>query len=259
MNEKEFFEKYQKRQKNITVSKEVKRRVLATHEGTIKRTNDMQTRKSVGGTRKTPRHRWCIAAAACVLATALVFGLLPTINGGGDGETSEIPGFTIRAYATEADTFIESDSDGNIYFNRDGTAGFLADDYSNAGFFTGCLFRVEGEGIVRIQANISTGELYRLTYNEFVKSDDPNRWDEALNWKQTKRGSGTYYSAYDYVAPMWSGTPENRNDPDKTVQVRLSKRLGATIDRPYSENSYFELWTNEPIGNSGNPFERPIP
>ena len=52
------------------------------------------------------------------------------------------------------------------------------DDYKVSGFFTGCLFHVEGEGISRVQANLTGGALYRVTFEDGPTDPDDPRMGE---------------------------------------------------------------------------------
>ncbi|MFR1638914.1 MAG: hypothetical protein ACLSVD_06870 [Eggerthellaceae bacterium] len=50
------------------------------------------------------------------------------------------------------------------------------DDYKVSGFFTGCLFHVEGEGISRVQANLTGGALYRVTFEDGPTDPTTRAW-----------------------------------------------------------------------------------
>ena len=52
-----------------------------------------------------------------------------------------------------------------------------------SGFFTGCLFHVEGEGISRVQANLTGGALYRVTFEDGPTDPDDPRMGELASWK----------------------------------------------------------------------------
>lgn len=212
--------------------------------------------------------RFKFAMAACLAALALVVGIsltLPNLNifGPGGGST-----FTIKAYGAVDDTLFPTGSNDIIAFNCETeTQRFVSPDpetYENEGFYTGCVFSVEGENITRIQANTSRGELYRVTSEVLSMESDPQLSKEANEWKQTKIGQGELLGAYDYVASVSffesiSADDENvgkmRGDPSTLRKLNLYQRLGATVDTAANmaqseENpkSYtFGIWTNEPL------------
>ncbi len=66
--------------------------------------------------------------------------------------------------------------DGRILFEADILFRVPPDDrYAEKGVYTGCMFRIEGDDIVRVQAHIDKGELYRYTYDEFQTASNPDR------------------------------------------------------------------------------------
>ena len=137
------------------------------------------------------------------------------------------------------------------------------DDYANEGFYTGCVFSVEGDNIARVQANVSRGELYRVMSKVWSRESDPEFVKEVSSWKPYKIGQGELLGKYDYVAGvLYYGTIEpgdenvgkDRNDPSRTGKSNLYQRLGSTVDTSAmdapeaSASEYrFGLWTNEPF------------
>ena len=171
-------------------------------------------------------------------------------------------GFAVRAYAADGSSMLELGSDGTVVFGRNTNAGMpVGDAYQTEGYFTGCLFRVEGENIARVQMNVSRGELYSFVSERFTRSEEPGKWTEALNWKPTKRGTGTYFGAYDAVMPVSVNDGLPKDSPDKSVGVDLSKRLGSTIDVSAEDDpgiatgdTNFGLWTNEAYASDTDAF-----
>lgn len=101
--------------------------------------------------------RFKFATASCLAALALVVGISLTLSnlnifGPGGGST-----FTIKAYGAVDDTLFPTGSNDIIAFNCETeTQRFVSPDpetYENEGFYTGCVFSVEGENITRIQAD----------------------------------------------------------------------------------------------------------
>lgn len=198
------------------------------------------------------RMAWNLGLAACLSALALVVGLsIFPIEG---ALSSRALDFTVKAYASN-DVAIPVDDKGSIVFDID-TLSFIPAEgrYNEEGFYTGCLFRIEGDGIVRVQAHLDKGELYRYHYDEFVRSSDPERFAEAARWKTSLIGQGERFAAYDLVTVALGDDGKDRNDPDKLVATKCYQRLGDTVDIELGESKgsrledfCFGLWTNEPV------------
>ncbi|WP_080803275.1 hypothetical protein [Arabiibacter massiliensis] len=253
MRESDFRDAYRKAHQGVEVTEDLKRRTLAF--------------VAAEPAPAKPRARWKLAAAACLAVVMVAAGLtlaLPSDDVGRDAqpEPPARAGFSLLAYAATTGEPLEPAEDGSIVFER--SLGELAskDFYATEGCYTGCLFSVQGEGIVRVQATTSRGQLYRQTYEEFRMGDEPQKWLEALSWDPTKRGTGAYYSEYDNVTPMKTDPARSTDDPDATVRVLLSKKLGATVDVPMepgeAEGYRFGLWTNDPYAEGYDPGEAVI-
>lgn len=252
MNEHEFREQYAALQKRTAVSPELKKQTAA-HVRNASRTAAPRARVAV-------TRRWALPAAACLVAAAVVAGGVPVamgILGPQPGismsKAAETSGFAVRAYASDGSSLLELGADGTVVFDRVEPMYGIGDDYATEGFFTGCLFRVQGEGIERVQMNISSGKLYRYTVESFRKGDEPERMKELVSTKPLNRGMGKYYGAYDeaIVLPFRADT-DVKNNPDAQVNVGLSKIYGSTIDITAADDpgittgeTAFGLWTNE--------------
>lgn len=210
-----------------------------------------------------------LALAACLAALAAVMGIsLAWPQGSGSLPVGISPtAFVVKAYGAVDDALFPTGSNGTIVFNCETETQrmmpFNADEYANEGFYTGCVFSVEGDNIARVQANVSRGELYRVTSRVYSRESDPEFAEEANSWKWYKIGQGELLGKYDYVAGVpfygaYDSSGENadkdRNDPSKTNKVNLYQRLGATVDttaiadpEDSAEEYRFGLWTNEPI------------
>ena len=272
MNEDEFRERLAAAQDNIKASPELKHRVVAEAlradaaggENRAAQSHAAPTRRP---TRRRPQpakrapgaaaraRRWALPAAACLVAGALVVAGVPALTSalhGGSSATSSIAldeaaarcGFSVRAYAADGSAPLAPGEGGTVAFDRD--LGYRVpggDDYRTSGFFTGCLFHVEGEGIVRVQANLSSGALYRVTFEDGPTDPDDPRMGELASWKPSSRGTGDYYGGYDFVGGAMV---------DSESKVSLGKLMGSTIDVSASDDpgivdgtTSFGFWTNE--------------
>ena len=274
MNEQEFRERYTAAQKSVEVGPDLRERTVAYVEAESSasaRVNAQDnTSKTPGGLHSSaPRsqagslaaRRWALPAAACLVAATLVIGGAPAVIGVFNHSSTGIPmsqaaetaGFSVRAYASNGSSMLALGNDGTVVFNRIEPLYGIGDDYTTEGFFTGCLFRVEGEGIERVQMNISSGELYRYTIESFRMGDSPERVKELITHKPLNRGLGTYYGAYDEVIMLPAPVGTNiKHNPDAIMNVGLSKLYGSTIDVSAENDpgiatgeTSFGIWTNE--------------
>lgn len=201
------------------------------------------------------RHRFRgFALAACIVMLAVIVGfslVMPRF-----GKHADPLGFTIAAYGASGDTLLAMGDDGRILFEADILFRVPpADRYAEEGVYTGCMFRIEGNDIVRVQAHLDKGELYRYAYEEFSTSDDPDRWTEAQAWNTTLIGQGERFAQYDLVQPINETSFDGEVPTVETVGVKCYQRLGSTIDLPVSDTDgsrlsdyCFGLWTNEDPG-----------
>ncbi len=100
--------------------------------------------------------------------------------------TAAANGFTVRAWASNGGTILPAE-EGGIVFDRT-HAQWTETGNANTGYFTGCTFTVEGEGIVRVQASVSAGELYRQDIATISQASDPVAFNRAINWDDRFRG-----------------------------------------------------------------------
>ncbi len=261
MNDNEFRERYAAAQKRIHVSDDLKRRTIAFAEHNAIEGNstyepdEPTTRKRPAPRRRNEpcrkpratwpvRTRWFPAAAACLVAIALIMGATPLVSnlmlgkplpkGMALEDAAARSGFLVQAYASDNTTTILPGENGMIVFDRNFEAiGDTGDSGTPSSIlFTGCLFRIEGEDIARVQMNVSKGELYRQDVEHLTQTEDPERWNEATTWKSTKRGMDGYYSAYDVVYPLseLDASGQINYADSNPIQVQLLKRYGETID-----------------------------
>lgn len=231
-------------QKNVVKGRET----LSTHdEQTYRATVQHIPKRS---NRRTPKK---LAAAACLALLAIVVGTSLALPGISTNQNRPPFDFAVQAYGASQDIILSMGSDGTIVFDIDSNLPIPPDEqYAQLGVYTGCLFRIEGEGIVRIQANVDRGELYRYSSEEFVKSSNPELWKAALSWKQTKIGEDGPFARYDMVQSTGGNDGKNRKDPDKLVGIKYYQRMGETVDMPVDDSDgsrlsdyCFGLWTNE--------------
>ena len=192
--------------------------------------------------------------AACLALAALGFGavqaMMHTNEGSADVgalETAKLD-FTVKAYAAGTQSPLAAGDTGMIVFGHTSDLSQSSPEWDDNGTYTGCLFKIEAEGVKTVQAHISKGMLYRYDTQNVSHASDSELLYEALTWKPLKRGLGEHLSAYDEVAVGIANDGLSKDDPNKTYQVQTSKRLGQTAELNYDEgdgNTYFGLWTDE--------------
>lgn len=192
--------------------------------------------------------------AACLALAALGFGAVQTMAHMNDGnvdvgavEATNLD-FTVKAYAAGTQSPLAAGDNGMIVFGHTSDLSQSSPEWDDNGTYTGCLFKVEAEGVKTVQAHISKGMLYRYDTKNVSYASDSDLLYEALTWKPLKRGLGERLGAYDEVAVGIANDGLAKDDPNKTYQVQTSKRLGQTAELNYDEgdgNTYFGLWTDE--------------
>lgn len=197
--------------------------------------------------------------AACLALAALGFGavqaMMHTNEGAADVgalETANLD-FTVKAYAAGTQSPLAAGDNGMIVFGHTSDLSQSSPGWDDNGTYTGCLFKIEAEGVKTVQAHISKGMLYRYDTQNVSYASDSELLYEASTWKPLKRGLGEHLSAYDKVAVGIANDGLSKDDPNKTYQVQMSKRLGQTAELNYDEGdegAYFGLWTDE-VGDSG--------
>lgn len=273
MNENEFWAAYAHSQKRVALTEEQKRTIAATagqhpHEHSAARSAaaDHNAQAKPNAARPSARQRRSLGrialpVAACLAVVALAVGL---VTGFAEedpfGFFNATPDFSVQAYAADSDSILEMGTENQIIFSRAADSYGIGskEAYLAEGYYTGCLFRIEGEGVTRIQASVSTGALYRSTQETVTAKENPDRWNELLSWKPTARGLGEYYDEYDYVNITGSLDDLAKDDPAKQWSVALTKKLGSTIDVAVDESSpscSFGFWTNEDYGSDGDGME----
>ncbi len=196
--------------------------------------------------------------AACLALAALGFGavqaMMHTNEGAADVGALETANFdfTVKAYAAGTQSPLAAGDNGMIVFGHTSDLSQSSPEWDDNGTYTGCLFKVEAEGVKTVQAHISKGMLYRYDTQNVSYASNSELLYEALTWKPLKRGLGDHLSAYDKVAVGIANDGLSKDDPNKTYQVQMSKRLGQTAELNYDEGdegAYFGLWTDE-VGDS---------
>ena len=137
------------------------------------------------------RCRWRpVIAGACALAVVAALvpfsGQLAGLPGDMGGHGSAVAGqaFSVRAYASDTRMLVPPTDNGMIVFDRSGSLTTPTKDwYLQYGKYTGCMFTVEGEGIVRIQATTSAGMFYRNSYETIILS----AWPRSLHGNRRRR------------------------------------------------------------------------
>ena len=232
MNEHDFFTRYAELMKSIEPNEELVAATLArAKEQTTHSTRKTRFRK--------PYKPYAIAA--CFVAGALIVGGVGYAAAAAGGAIpspqsatqTAAHGFTVRAWASDGETILPSE-DGQIVFDRTHSQWTQAGEAE--GYFTGCTFTVEGEGISRVQASISAGELYRQDVTTISQTSDPVAFNRAVDWNDRFRGlDGTLSSCDSVVVVKWDaeeGGDLNGEEPrsDQEIQAALLKRYGSVID-----------------------------
>jgi hypothetical protein len=282
MNKKTLWDTYRSSQEKITMSGELKEKIMEGSQDWAGRTHVADTcqqaaaqgsvlsqdaMKCVASDLPTTRvrgiqqsassrksARLALPIAACLAVLIVVSGLfaLPAVVDDQNKVLSGIaPGFAVKAYAADTDSILETGDDSLIIFSRIAQYNYWVDkrDYlSTEGYYTGSLFRVQGENIARIQASLSKGVLYRHSTEQITRGADAERWQELISWKPSARGIGKHYGGYDSVElqPISDGAP--KGSPDQKGNVVMLKKLGSTIDLPFDKDAStqsFGFWTNE--------------
>lgn len=229
MNDHDFFTRYAELMKSIEPSEEL---VAATLT---------RTKEQTAHSRRKTRFRKPYAIAACFVAGALIVGGVGYAVAAAGGAIPSpqsatqagAHGFTVRAWASDGGTILPTE-DGQIVFDR--THSQWTQTGEAEGYFTGCTFTVEGEGISRVQANVSAGELYRQDIVEISQANDPIAFNRAVNWDDRFRGlDGTLSSSDSVIVVKWDaeeGRDLNGEGPrsNQEIQAALLKRYGSVID-----------------------------
>ena len=196
--------------------------------------------------------------AACLALAALGFGAVQTMMHTNEGaadvgalETANLD-FTVKAYAAGTQSPLAAGDNGMIVFGHTSDLSQSSPEWDDNGTYTGCLFKIEAEDVKTVQAHISKGMLYRYDTQNVSYASNSELLYEASTWKPLKRGLGEHLSAYDKVAVGIANDGLSKDDPNKTYQVQMSKRLGQTAELNYDEGdegAYLGLWTDE-VGDS---------
>lgn len=288
MNENDFRKEYEAMQRQVTASSDLKQKTLAEAQRAA-RSADAASSQPTRPSAKQPHRRtdgrsaptggatiarrWGLPAAACLVAAAIVAGGVPVFMGALNADDPApismsdaqlASGFAVRAYAADGSSMLELGSDGTVVFGRRAPSYGISDQYDVEGAFTGCTFRIEGEGVARVQMNVTKGVLYRSDIEQFRRGDEPEKWQELLTTKPTNRGMGEFYGAYDEAYPLMISNDGAKDDPDAIVGAELNKLLGSTIDVSAEDDpgiatgeTSFGLWTNEggaPAAAAADPY-----
>jgi hypothetical protein len=293
MNEKEIRAKYETLQNDIRVSAELKHRTLAQAReaekiGAASAAADHPTpaisNTGSASTKRTQRaytvwRRIAVVTAACLTVVTLGLGISvlsrsESVPIGGEIPSADIKStpvvpidFSIQAYADSADQVFNPNLNEILFFESsmlmEGLLQSSIESLRKFGWYTWCVFSIQGEDITRMQIETSKGELYRYTPRQLTGDEDPEFIQAARAWKPTH---GTFLGEYDSVnirGPLNYGEiVDSSIDEDEararlysaeaTWNIDLMKRLGPvadiTIDATDSqqaEDYLFGLWTNE--------------
>lgn len=278
MNDNDPLRIYAQNMQKITVSEQLKQRVLDNAKG-LRR--PMENRSAAKPRLRVSRHRALQAIAACLVLMLAIGGattIAPTLfpfatpenssgrisaatNGSALGGYS-LPGGALRAYAATTNTLIPANENDEILFSRTLEAGLLPENlYKRYGYYTGCLLAIDTDNVSTVSFSINKGQLYQGGIDSFVYSENPQRWTDALTWKCGTDQSASSYKDYDYVQPLASLDGKSEEDPTKECRVETAVLLGSnvTLDADAAACSFVGIWTNEPYdGLADDPFDATI-
>ena len=169
---------------------------------------------------RRPRFAWAtVGATAAVLtlvAIAFANGVFAVPGSSQPSEETPVAGapFSLVAYAAEPGIQFAS-SEGLVFF---GIQGFGAS--GDMGMYTGCLFSIEGDGIVQIDIALSKGQIYAYAEQDYTCSDP----DAILI-----EGTAAYQAVAQKLGGFYEPRSEEEVSQDKvTFTVSACRLLGAT-------------------------------
>ncbi len=181
----------------IHATPELRARVLSRARQERTAASVPQQARAAGSRCDAGRWRRRLGAAACAGLAAVLAATLIVPQLGLRGMAWLDAPFIVQAYGSDGEALLPSgDQDGRIVFDVEAETQRIVDpdaaSYADSGFYTGCVFGVQGEDVVRVQANISKGELYRMTSVQYTPRSDPELAQAVASWKPTSiAGSGT--------------------------------------------------------------------
>lgn len=171
--------------------------------------------------------RWWIRGAVCAAcALALVLGTWTFYPDAGS-ETEEdgtpvttLPAFSfgLTAYAADTGESIAPNVNGGLAFSFGGEMNWS----ESAGYYTGCMFQVTGEGIARVALSVDRGELYRWENREHLTEEEIHQIRQA----QENGEEG----------------PNLTQTEDGTWSVQETTRLGASAAEDYDPDVRYGFW-----------------
>lgn len=237
MLEKDFAQQYRAMQENEHAPSQLVEKACAQ----ARRSDAASKAPAVRSRRRTQGRRWPMRVAACLVAALVLFGGAAAVLSAKDAFDQP----QARAYAATPNLLTAELGDGVVPFALDSQTAFQGWGRDELGCYTGMQFTLEGDGISRVQATISRGELYRMTTETHDRTTEEGKaiLDEAVSWKPSVRGTGEYLGAYDWVSLSFVEDGLDRSDPNHQTQLRMIKRIGSTVDLPYEgEDLTFGLW-----------------
>lgn len=221
---------YQKLMENIHTPAALNDKVLfEARRKAVEQTGEQTGPKRLAFRRSHPVFRTAVCA---VCALALVLGTVrfyPTqkqpegSEGQPEGPTVMVPGFSfgLTAYAAETGETITPNANGGLAF----TMGNGMHWSEQEGYYTGCLFRVTGEGIRQVALSLDRGGLYRSQRLENLTVEEMQAVREAQ-----ERGE---------MAPTSIDQDANGNWSTEAVT-----KLGASVTEDYDSEAYYGFWTS---------------
>ncbi len=256
IGEKDPLEEYASNMKHVRAPSTMARNMLAQIQDEERRARD--TGDTTGKAREKRikpfgnTARRLAAAAACLALLAGAFGI-PTMLKNSGTDASHAP-LVLRAYAAEGGSAFSESEDNTITFGALSTnMGVPAQPYyEQEGVYVAALFGIDTDAPLA-KASVSTdrGELYLYQVETFIKSDNPQLWQDILRAKPRTESSPSLES-FDHVQPLYIDDGIPRADENKTVGYAACTRLGSEVeltsltgeDRSLGD-IMLGLWTND--------------
>ena len=213
---------YRKLMEDISVPEELNNRVLrAARQRGAEQTDSKRREKR----KWKPVLRGAVCAAC---ALALVLGTVRFRPAGESGEqTGATPvmtldySFGLTAYAAETGETVTPNANGGLAF--DSSSGMAGEEI---GHYTGCLFRVTGEGIKTVSLSVDRGGLYRSETRTGLTDEDVRKL-----W-QTEEAGGPVCNVYG-------------EDEDGPMNAEVMTALGSSITEDYAPEVRYGFWVPE--------------
>ena len=210
---------YRKLMEDISVPEELETKVLWAAR---------RQRAEAGDTRRQAKGRWRPVLRGAVCAACALALVLGTVHLRPVGKSGEEPGstpvmtldyaFGLTAYAAETGETVRPNANGGLAF--DSSSGMASEEI---GHYTGCLFRVTGEGIRTVSLTVDRGGLYRSETRTGLTTEEVRKL-----W-QVEEAGGPVCDVYG-------------EDEDGPMNAEVMTALGASVTEDYDPEVRYGFW-----------------